>query len=378
MARGPILIAGGGIGGVAAAVALRQRGFEAVVFERAPALQEVGAGISVWPNATLVLRALGLLDRAEAHPLHEVHLCTETGAMLFRIRPWAGGTPSCCFHRADLLDLLVSALPPGTVHLGRTVAGFAQDAGGVRLRFEDGTEASGAALVGADGLRSCVRAVLHGDRLPVYRGYPTWRGVAPSTFPGADEGLAVEAWGRGQRFGMFGLTEGRTYWYATANLPEGAAAAEPEPKAALLRRFAGWFDPVERLVEVTPPEAVLINDVYDRPSLRRWGRGRVTLLGDAAHPTTPNMGQGGCMAMEDALVLARCVAARPGDLPAAFRAYERKRRRRTALIVSQSRQFGWLGQWEQPAAVAVRTALGHLYPDRLATWSASLAQRYQA
>jgi 2-polyprenyl-6-methoxyphenol hydroxylase-like FAD-dependent oxidoreductase len=177
---------------------------------------------------------------------------------------------------------------------------------------------------------------------------------------------------------MFGLTEGRTYWYATTNLPEGAAAAEPDPKAALLRCFAGWFDPVETLVEATPPEAILINDVYDRPALRRWGRSRVTLLGDAAHPTTPNMGQGGCMAMEDALVLARCVEAQPDDLPAALLAYERKRRRRAALVVSQSRQFGWLGQWERPKAVAFRTALGRLYPDRLATWSASLAQRYQA
>jgi 2-polyprenyl-6-methoxyphenol hydroxylase-like FAD-dependent oxidoreductase len=378
MAGGRILIAGGGIGGVAAAVAFRQRGSEAVVFERAPELKEVGAGISLWSNATHVLRELGLLHRAEAHPMHEVHVCTEMGRVLFRIRPWVGGTPSLCFHRADLLDLLVSALPPEVLRLDGTVTGFVQDADGVRLRFEDGTEETGAALVGADGLRSCVRTVLHGESSPIYRGYPTWRGVAPATFPGADSGLAVEAWGRGQRFGMFGLAGGRTYWYATANLPEGAAAAEPDPQADLLRRFAGWFDPVERIVEATPLEAILVNDVYDRPALRRWGHGRVTLLGDAAHPTTPNMGQGGGMALEDALVLVRCVEAQPSDLPAAFRTYEWKRRRRTASIVLQSRQFGWVGQWETPAAVAFRTALSRVYPNRLATWSASLAQRYRA
>jgi 2-polyprenyl-6-methoxyphenol hydroxylase-like FAD-dependent oxidoreductase len=348
------------------------------VFERAPALKEGGAGISVWPNATHVLHVLGLLDRAGAHPMREVEIRTEEGPVLFRIRPWDDGTPSLCFHRADLLDLLVSALPPDALRRGRTIVGFTEEAEGVRLQFEDGTEERGAALVGADGLRSRIRAVLHGEAPPVYRGYPTWRGVAPTTFPGSEEGIASEAWGPGQRFGMFGLTRGRTYWYATANLPEGAAAVESDPKAALVRRFAGWFEPVGRLVEATPPEAVLVNDVYDRPALRRWGRGRVTLLGDAAHPTTPNMGQGGCMAMEDALVLARCVEAQPDDVPAAFRAYERKRRRRTALIVSQSRQFGWLGQWERPAAVAFRTALGRLYPDGIAAWSASLAQRYRA
>ncbi|HYE97228.1 MAG TPA: FAD-dependent monooxygenase [Rubricoccaceae bacterium] len=378
MARGPILIAGGGIGGVAAAVALRQRGFDAVVFERAPALKEVGAGINVWPNATHVLQQLGLLARAEAWPIHDVAFRHRTGRVLANTRPWAGGTPSLSFHRADLLDLLVSALPAEVVHLGHTVTGFTQEADGVRLHFEDGAEATGTALIGADGLRSRVRATLHGDEPPRYAGYPSWRGVALDTFPGYDEGKASEVWGRGQRFGIFGLPGGRSFWYATDNLPEGGAAREPDPKAALLRRFAGWYDPVLRLIEATPPEAILINDVYDRPPIRRWGRGRVTLLGDAAHPTTPNMGQGGCLALEDALVLARCVEKQPDDLPAAFRAYERKRWARTARIVLESRGFGWMGQWAQPALAALRDGVARVWPERLVSWAAAPDYRYRA
>ena len=376
---GPVLIAGGGIGGLAAALALHRRGVGVAVYERAPELKEVGAGLSLWPNATHVLADLGVLDRVEAHgwPIGEVAVRTDRGAALVTIRPWMGGTPSLVLHRADLLDALADALPPGVVHLGRTVTGFAQEAGGATLRFTDGGEARGSAVVGADGLHSRVRVGLHGDAPPVYRGYTIRRGILDGTYPGHERGWGTETLGRGLRFGLFGVGGGRAYWYTGERAPEGAPGDPRGEAAHLAARFGDWPDPIPAVLAAVDPAAVLRNDAYDRPPLRGWGRGRVTLLGDAAHPTTPNLGQGACMALEDALVLARCLAAEP-DVPAALARYEARRRRRTARIVRESRWFGAVGQWAHPAAVAVRNALGRAMPDALTAGSIRSTHGYRA
>ena len=361
--NGPILIAGGGIGGLSAAIALRRAGFDALVFERAEELREVGAGISLWPNATRQLRRWGVLGEVErrAFPIQDGLLRSPDGAVLSRLGFGAHDAPSLLVHRAALHTALLRALPAWAVHTGAALEDFVELGDRVRARFAGVGGVEGAALVGADGLRSAVRALLLRDGGPVYRGYPVWRGVAEGLahVPGADR--LTETLGAGRRFGIVPIGGGRVAWWAAANEPEGTDDRPEGARAKLLRLFRGWHTPIPELLEATPEEAILKNPTYDRPPVRGWSRGRVTLLGDAAHPTTPNMGQGGCLAIEDGAVLAACLA-RDTGVPAALREFERRRFRRVAGIVRQSLQYGHVAQWERPAAVRLRNALFRATP----------------
>ena len=360
----PVIIAGGGIGGLSAAIALRRAGFEAQVFERAPELREVGAGISLWPNATRQLRRLGVLHEVvrRGFAFRRGAIRSRTGRVLMTMEFGGDDAPSVLIHRAALHSALAEALPAWAVTTGATAGDFVDAGDHVRVSFGGVGEVEGAALVGADGLRSTVRRRLLDDGEPVYRGYPVWRGVADDAagLPGTDE--LTESLGAGLRFGIVPIGGGRVAWWATANEPAGADDGEEGAQAKLLRLFHSWHAPVPQLIAATPAAAILKNDACDRPPARRWGRGRVTLLGDAAHPTTPNMGQGGCMAIEDGAVLANALV-RHAEIPAALREYERRRFRRVAGIVRQSLLYGQVAQWERPAAVRLRDALFRLIPD---------------
>jgi 2-polyprenyl-6-methoxyphenol hydroxylase-like FAD-dependent oxidoreductase len=218
-------------------------------------------------------------------------------------------------HRAELLDALHRAAGPDVVRLGARCVGLVQDAMAVTARFEDGREARGDLLIGADGLRSAVRSVLFGTDPPRYGGYSAWRAVTRFDPARLTPG---ETWGRGRRFGQWGMTGGRAYWYATESVPAGQGDPPEGRKQGLLALFCGWHEPVEDLIEATDESAILRNDVYDRPALHRWSVGRATLLGDAAHPMTPDMGQGACQAIEDAVILADCLRPVGPRLPRRF------------------------------------------------------------
>lgn len=353
-----ILIIGGGIGGLAAALALRNVGYDVAVFERVAQLREVGAGLSLWANAVKALKQLGLGDMLKAISIPEVQgsLRTWNGTVLTttssQALQQALGEPNLVFHRADLHAALLQMLPAGVVQFGKICTGFQQDATGVTAHFADGDQIRGALLIGADGLRSVIRAQLHGSRPPSYAGFTAWRAVIP--FP--RERLSPgETWGAGAIFGQVPMSGNRIYWFAAQTAPEGMHSADGE-KNELLRIYRGWHTPIEPLIEATPEAAILRNDIYDRPPLRRWGAQRVTLLGDAAHPMTPNLGQGACQALEDAVVLARCLQQQKDGM-AALRQYETQRIPRTSFIVRQSRRIGAISQWRQPGAVWLRNFL---------------------
>ena len=361
------IIAGGGIGGLAAAVALRQAGLRVLVCERSEAIDPVGAGLTLWANALKALHALGLADAIQELGVPELgggirsrqgRMLTEMSADRLQRR---FGIPSIGIHRADLQRVLLDALPPDTVRLGAACTGFAHDEQGVEVRLANGARLHGRLLIGADGLRSTVRAELFGDAPPRYAGYTAWRGV--TEFPHARL-RPGETWGRGARFGQVALSGGHVYWFATANAPEGAGDAPGGRKRELLDRFAGWHDPILDLIAATPEETILRNDIYDRPPLARWSDGRVTLLGDAAHPMTPNLGQGACQALEDAVVLGRCLRA-DGDVNRAVRRYEALRRPRTRAITMQSRRIGRVAQWRHPLACRLRDELLAIAPAQL-------------
>jgi 2-polyprenyl-6-methoxyphenol hydroxylase-like FAD-dependent oxidoreductase len=357
--KGKALVIGSGIGGLATAVALRRSGWEIEVFERAPELTEVGAGLSLWRNALAALDRLGLLESLRALGVEGQNgaFRTPSGETLLAMKAGAADTASegiiLLLHRAELLDVLHRAAGPDVVRLAAPCIGLDQDAAAVTARFEDGRQARGDLLAGADGLKSVVRTALFGPEPPRYGGYTAWRAVTRFDHARLTPG---ETWGRGRRFGQWGMTGGRVYWYATETVPEGQGDPPEGRRQGLLRLFRGWHKPVEDLIAATDESAILRNDVYDRPPLRRWSVGRTTLLGDAAHPMTPDMGQGACQAIEDAVVLADCLT-RSSEVAEALRAYESRRIPRTRRVVRESRQAGTIAQWSNPLACRVREAL---------------------
>jgi 2-polyprenyl-6-methoxyphenol hydroxylase-like FAD-dependent oxidoreductase len=226
----------------------------------------------------------------------------------------------------------------------------------VAARFADGSTERGDLLIGADGIHSVIRRELHGPAEPRYAGYAAWRGIAEFRHPELSADGSVLALGPGMQVGLFPCGPGRTYWFAARNEPAGGQGKPGPCRAEILSAVQGWWPPILAIVEATPEAAVLKNAVLDRPPVRRWGRGRVTFVGDAIHPTTPNLGQGACQALEDAVALADALK-RNGDVEMALRAYERLRRDRTAMVVRQSRSLGKILQWENAGLVRLRSVL---------------------
>ncbi|HEU4508016.1 MAG TPA: FAD-dependent monooxygenase [Pyrinomonadaceae bacterium] len=355
-----IAIVGGGIGGLTTALALKQSGFDSEVFEQAPALHDVGAAIAIWPNAMRILERLNLADRilAKSGVMKEIRWVDQNGWLVNRVSiPEA--SPAVALHRADLQHILVQALPPSSIHLAHTLVNHSQQRDKVVATFANGRSIEADLLIGADGIHSHVREQFLNDGDPVYRGYIVWRGISPTTPSSIPPNTAIEIHGRGKRFGIGPVGLGRTGWWASANLKLDDAHEE------LTRLFAGWYPPVLELIEATPATSILTTPAFDRLANRRWGNGRMTLLGDAIHPTTPNLGQGGCLAMEDAMVLARCFE-KYGATEEALRKYEHRRYQRTTMISSYSRYYGSIGQWENLWARGLRRAALALAPEPLA------------
>lgn len=361
------IIIGGGIGGLATAIALRQAGFEVTVFERAERLAPIGAGLTLWANAMQALDRLGLGDqvRDRALPALGGGIRTARGAVLVALSAAElarhGGGASVAVHRADLQQVLHAALPADVVRLGMPCTGVRQDEAHAYARFADGTEVRGRLVVGADGLHSVVRAALFGSTSPTYAGYTAWRGIAP--FP-HERLLPGESWGCGARFGQVALRAGQAYWFAVTNAAAGADRPPAMIKPHLLEVFAAWHAPIPELIAATAVEQIIHTDIYDRAPLQHWSGGRITLLGDAAHPMTPNLGQGGCQALEDAVVVGRCLSETP-DVALALRQYEARRLARTSAIVLQARRLGQVAQWSNPLACRLRDALLRRLPARL-------------
>jgi 2-polyprenyl-6-methoxyphenol hydroxylase-like FAD-dependent oxidoreductase len=359
-------IVGGGIGGVATAVALHQFGFNAVVYERSARLHEVGAGMMLWPNATRVLQELGLLEDVLARSGRNTNFLvrTSSGEILMNIALGKFDVPAVCMRRADLLSVLLTALPQECLRLGCELQRLKQQRNKVRLYFKDGRMEEHDAVVGADGIRSQVRSELFGISDSIYRGYMVWRGLARYEGAAITPGFNSESWGTGKRFGILNTGHRRFTWYATANVPSHHVDAHCGRKRELQKLFAGWHEPIADFLETTDEGEILKNGARDCAPLQQWGIGMVTLLGDAAHPCTPNLGQGGCMALEDALVLAKCVE-RETFLQGALRRYESLRFHRTKHIQQRSLLIGHIGQWQNGLFVTGREMVTRMLPAKL-------------
>lgn len=352
----PVIIIGGGIGGLAAALALKRAGLEVRVFEQVAVPGEVGAGLTLWPNAVKALRKLGLEELVNtSSPVESGNIYSWQGARLSSLSSekllTRFGASTLALHRADLQSALSAALGADTLTLGQACNGFEQDDQGVIAHFADGSSQRGSALIGADGIHSLIRERLFGAEKPRYAGYTAWRGVTIP--PVAAKIRPGEYWGRGVRFGLVPLNRGRYYWFATRNAREGEQEHRQGRKHEVLSLFHDWYPSIPAIIEATPDSAILRNDIYDRPPLPHWTRGRITLLGDAAHPMTPNLGQGACQALEDALVLADCLT-QTDNISVALQLYQALRIPRTTRIVNRSWQLGRIGQWKNPLACLLR------------------------
>ncbi len=357
-----VLIIGGNFAGLGAAIALRRVGIEATVFERAGALRGINAGVVVQITAMKALKKLGLLEEVQAiggSPIKAIDIKSPRGELLATIpQSHVGlelGTPGYVVHRSEYIDVLARHLEgANAIQLNAQYTGFEQDKEGVTVHFADGRQERGAVLLGADGIHSGVRKGVLGDGPLRYAGYTAWRAMPALNDVSLDRAILQQFSGEGKIFGIY-PAKGRCYWFAGKKTAPNGKDAPIGRKQEILDLFKGWPAPIEALIEATDEAAILRNDVYDRkPNDTHWGTGRVTLAGDAAHPTTPTLGQGAGMAIEDGVVLAKelALASDLADYEAvenALRAYERNRIPRTAAIINES--------WELSSRILVTNPL---------------------
>jgi 2-polyprenyl-6-methoxyphenol hydroxylase-like FAD-dependent oxidoreductase len=336
-----IVVVGAGIAGLATAVALQQRGYDAAIVEKR-ADTSTGAGISIWPNALAALDHLGLGDavRAAGGRITAGALRWYNGAWLRRPAPErfvsALGEPLVVLQRSVLRDILTDALATGTVEYGLGVTEMTATADGVCLRLSDATMRTTDAVIGADGTHSVIARHLNGPLRHRYVGYTAWRGMARYAI---DPALAGETLGPGVETGHVPTGPELTYWFATERAPEGRRS--PEGESTYLRtKLASWAEPIPSLLEKTAPADVVRDDLYDRAPARHWAHGPVVLVGDAAHPMRPHLGQGGCQGLEDAAIVAAFVD-QTADLSTAFARFAAFRRPRITSLVRES---AWIGK----------------------------------
>ena len=367
-------IVGGGIGGLATAIALRKIGFEAHIYERSPELKEAGSGMSLWPNAVRSLEQIdsGVLNklRTNGRSLRRLLIKEASGSLVKALRLPFTDLSGIAVHRAELQSSLAEALPASSIHLSHTFLRLENRAASVVLHFDNGTSTEVDLVVGCDGIHSSVRKSLDLECKLTNRGYCVWRGMV-RTNPKKDvgdsgldrDGDFSESYGRGQRFGIMRLGPGRIHWYAVANNSLRPAALSES--AALLQLFSAWHDPIPELIKSA--ESIIRTRVQDRLSFLPWTKGRIAILGDAAHPISPNFGQGACLAIEDAVVLAASLRSTP-EISNALRQYEKSRRRRCLEVLITSREVGRFAQIQNRTFVHLRNQVLRLAPSAFTTY----------
>ncbi|WP_065751751.1 FAD-dependent monooxygenase [Bradyrhizobium paxllaeri] len=343
-----VVIIGGGIGGLFAANALIAHGFKASVYEQAPALGEVGAGVFLTPNSVRQLQRVGLGDQVERRGARVgtgSHYFRHDGAPIapVQVTDSAGWNATFGMHRADMVEILAGALPPGVVHTGRRCTGFEQVDEVARVTFDNGAVAEADVVIAADGIHSELRRYAAPPSRPVFHGSVAYRGVLPHRRIPHWPTDRWQMWlGKGKHFLSFPVRSGELINYvgfvpADAEMKESWSA--PGDADVLRREFEGWDPRIATLLSQV--DKTFRWALYDREPLPTWTRGRLTLLGDAAHPMLPHLGQGANQSIEDGMALATILArVTRADVPAALSAYERLRRERVAAVQRGARENG--------------------------------------
>jgi 2-polyprenyl-6-methoxyphenol hydroxylase-like FAD-dependent oxidoreductase len=358
-----VLVIGGGIGGLTATLALRQANFDVQTFESVPAIKVVGAGLAIWSNALKSLRQIGLADAIQSagKPAAYRVIRATSGEILTRVLVNQIGngvdTSLTHLHRGDLHMVLLKAVGESTIQMSARCVGFRQDDKHVWAQFADGREVQGDLLIGADGVHSVIRQQLFSKARLRLVGQSSWRGLAQIDDPQFMEGGAGETWGIGLRIGLIPMSHGKVYWFLTKNAPPGGGleGTADEKKQRLQEFVKGWHEPIPSMLQATEAQTIIHTELNELVPLDQWHKGRVVLLGDAAHAMTPNLGQGACQAIEDAVTLGQCLQ-ETDDVATSLALYESKRIPRANRVVADSRRFGEVAHNEASPPCLLRDA----------------------
>jgi len=364
-----ITIIGAGIGGLTAAIALKQKGFEVEIFEAASEFKKAGSGINLALNAMQVYKRLGLYEK-----IFEVGSYTNSMNItdeklkplsVINLKPFEKKymVKSVAIHRTTLHQILLSQLSDVSLHLDKKVKIVTQSNNGAEIQFEDGTKHSAEVLIGADGIHSNVRkSIFEHTELRIAKQI-CWRGITEIEISDKYQTELNELWGKGKRFGFVAIENNKYYWYALANYKKNY---KEEFKNVNLIEFYSDFNPlISQIIESTPKENILTNEMADLKPIPAWYNKKVCLLGDSAHATTPNLGQGACQAIESAMVLANCLA-KHKTTENAFAAYQNTRMEKAINVVNTSWRIGKMAHLENSFAIKLRNLILRIIPQKIA------------
>ena len=366
MKRNAFIIIGAGIAGLSTAIALKNIGIEATVIEASETIRPVGAGLSLAANAIEALQHLNIADEVicKGRALKSFTLFNKGGKVIKRVNAQSASSTSINFtiHRASLHEVLLSKIDPEQVLTGKRSVELLETSSGFRVMMEDGSSIECNYLIIAEGIHSPLRQVLVPDAKVRFAGYTCWRGIASNASLKISE--TSETWGREGRFGIVPLANNQIYWFACKNTTEQNALYKDYSLSALADNFKDYHQPIVDIINATRPENLIWGDICDVEPMQKYAFGNAVIIGDAAHATTPNMGQGACMAIEDAVVLANCLS-KESNVSKAFQNFERKRMGRTQQIVKDSWRLGKIAQTENTFLGALRDTLFKLMPQRM-------------
>lgn len=359
-----IAIIGGGIGGLTTALALQKSNLDVTIYESAPEIKPVGAGIIMANNAMQVFDKLGIRQKIEqaGHKISTIKITDPQLKTLSEVQlnkfERKYGVHNIAIHRGDLQMILAEEIGFENIKLSKRLSKIEQGNSGYQLTFEDGSIADAEAVIGADGIKSTVRhQILNIGKLKSAQ-QKCWRGVGEFDWTTKYSHQAYEAWGKGRRFGFVRINEQKVYWYAVVN---ENLVKNPNN----LRELFARFNPeVSRMISETPKEKIFVSDIIDLESIFQWQKDRVCLIGDAAHATTPNMGQGACQAIEDAYLLGKLFS-EGKSVEEVFAQYEKLRMEKAHYIVNTSSTIGKVSHYENSLAIWLRNMLLKATPNSI-------------
>lgn len=360
-----VTIVGAGIGGLTLAIALKQKGIEVEIFESTPQFRRVGAGIVLAINAMRVYQRLGLVEKLEAAgkclssmAITNANLTSMTTSPLGYFEK-KYQLSNVGIHRAALHEILLSELPHIPIHLNKKLKNLQQTKDGALLEFEDGTQHKASVVIGADGIHSAVRKAIFPNSKERFAKQYCWRGVVDFELSQATAYQLREAWGKGRRFGIVPIGQNLVYWFACAKYQTSAQQElETKPLASI---FSDFNPLIGQIINATPSEKIIKAELSDLVLLDKWSKGVVGLVGDAAHATTPNMGQGANQAIESAWVLSTCLAEEK-NATQAFEQYQKIRQAKANQIIQTSWQIGKIAHVSNPILATLRNTFMHLTP----------------
>jgi 2-polyprenyl-6-methoxyphenol hydroxylase-like FAD-dependent oxidoreductase len=360
-----ILINGGGIAGLTCAIALQKLGIETSVYESTPEIKPVGAGLVIQSNAIRALEYLGIEDKIidAANPINQIAIIDEKANVIKKQKPssinrelFAG----LAIHRHTLHQILKSYLPENLLFTSKKAISFWNKDGKVILQFEDGSNVEGDFLISADGINSNIRLQLLPDSKPRYAGYICWRSIIDNCDLKISE--ATETWGSKGRFGIVPINGNKIYWYATINCNQFDVKINHYNLKNIKEHFSDYHSPIPEILEKSFNEKLIKNPICDIKPLNQFAFEKVLLIGDAAHATTPNLGQGACQAIEDVMVLHQEIASGK-DVESAFKSFEKRRTEKARYIINTSRKLGSIAQIENKFLISLRNIVFKLTPD---------------